>query len=123
MSRFLILLSRFQPARDLKAQPIRIGAKDHSSKLGGSHDDGYKGQKEPKSFKLNRESERIPCSLLQGSSIKKGDTYTLIERKLRMLRLQGVKGLAVVVYAESLTTQQMRYHRLSRRVNKMESFF
>jgi hypothetical protein len=40
-----------------------------------------------------------------------------------MPQLQGVKGLAVVVYAESLTTQQMRYHRLSRRVNKMESFF
>jgi len=31
--------------------------------------------------------------------------------------MQDVKGLAVVVYAESLTTQQMRYHRLSRRVN------
>ena len=28
-----------------------------------------------------------------------------------------LRGLAVVVYAESLTTQQMRYHRLSRRVN------
>jgi hypothetical protein len=48
---------------------------------------------------------------------------TLIERKLRLPQLQGVKGLAVVVYAESLTTQQIRYHRLSRRVNKMESFF
>jgi len=31
--------------------------------------------------------------------------------------MQGVKVLAVVVYAESLTTKQMRYHRLSRRVN------
>jgi len=50
-------------------------------------------------------------------------SLTLIERKLRMPQLQGVKGLAVVVYAESLTTQQMRYHRLSRRVNKMESSF
>jgi hypothetical protein len=40
-----------------------------------------------------------------------------------MPRLQGVKGLAVVVCAEALTTQQMRYHRLSRRVNKTESFF
>jgi hypothetical protein len=48
---------------------------------------------------------------------------TLIERKLRMPQLQGVKGLAVVVYAESLTTQQMWCHRLSRRANKMESFF
>ena len=34
-----------------------------------------------------------------------------------MPQMQDVKGLAVVVYAESLTTQQMRYHRLSRRVN------
>jgi len=31
--------------------------------------------------------------------------------------MQDVKDLAVVVYADSLTTQQMRYHRLSRRVN------
>jgi hypothetical protein len=31
--------------------------------------------------------------------------------------MQGVKGEAVVIYAEPLTTQQMRYHRLSRRVN------
>jgi len=31
--------------------------------------------------------------------------------------MQNVKGLAVVVYAECLTTKQMRYHRLSRRVN------
>jgi len=36
--------------------------------------------------------------------------------------MPGVKGEAVVVYAEPLslsngTTQQMRYHRLSRRVN------
>jgi len=31
--------------------------------------------------------------------------------------MQGVKGEAVVIYAKPLTTQQMRYHRLSRRVN------
>ena len=31
--------------------------------------------------------------------------------------MQGVKGEAVVIYAEPLTTQQMQYHRLSRRVN------
>jgi len=31
--------------------------------------------------------------------------------------MQGVKGSAVVVYAGSLTTKQMRYHQLSRRVN------
>jgi hypothetical protein len=28
--------------------------------------------------------------------------------------MQGVKGEVVVIYAEPLTTQQMRYHRLSR---------
>jgi hypothetical protein len=33
--------------------------------------------------------------------------------------MQGVKGEAVVVYADPLTTQQMLYHRLSRRVNNM----
>jgi len=31
--------------------------------------------------------------------------------------MQGVKGEAVVIYAEPLTTRQMRYHRLSARVN------
>jgi len=36
--------------------------------------------------------------------------------------MQGVKGEAVVVYADPLTTQQMRYHRLSRRVNNMDVF-
>ncbi|MBN1843643.1 MAG: hypothetical protein JW883_15360, partial [Deltaproteobacteria bacterium] len=34
----------------------------------------------------------------------------------------GVKGEAVVVYADPLTTQQMLYHRLSRRVNNMAVF-
>jgi len=38
-------------------------------------------------------------------------------QKSRMLQMQGVKGEAVVIYAKPLTTQQMRYHRLSRRVN------
>ena len=36
--------------------------------------------------------------------------------------MQGVKGEAVVVYADPLTTQQMLYHRLSRRVNNMAVF-
>jgi hypothetical protein len=49
-----------------------------------------------------------------------GKDETLIERKLRVPKLQGVKGLAVVVYAEFLTTQQMWHHRLLRRVNKMK---
>jgi len=34
-----------------------------------------------------------------------------------MPKIQGVKGDAVVCYREPLTTQEMRYHRLSRRVN------
>jgi len=33
------------------------------------------------------------------------------------------KGEAVVGYREPLATQQMGYHRLSRRVNKMENIF
>jgi hypothetical protein len=45
---------------------------------------------------------------------------TLIERKLRVLQIQGVKGEAVVCYCEPLTTQEIGYHRLSRRVNKMK---
>jgi hypothetical protein len=36
--------------------------------------------------------------------------------------MQGVKGEAVVVYADPLTTQQMLYHWLSRRVNNMAVF-
>ncbi len=36
--------------------------------------------------------------------------------------MPGVKGEAVVVYADPLTTQQMLYHRLSRRVNNMAVF-
>ena len=36
--------------------------------------------------------------------------------------MQGVKGQAVVGYAEPLTTQQMRHTRLSRRVRNMALF-
>jgi hypothetical protein len=39
-----------------------------------------------------------------------------------MPEMQGVKGEAVVVYADPLITQQMQYHRLSRRVNNMTVF-
>jgi hypothetical protein len=39
-----------------------------------------------------------------------------------MPQVQGVKGEAVVVYREPFTTQEMRYHRLSRRVNNMAVF-
>ncbi len=42
---------------------------------------------------------------------------TLTLQKPRVLQMQDVKVEAVVVYADPLTTQQMRYHRLSRRVN------
>jgi len=34
-----------------------------------------------------------------------------------MPQIQGVEGEAVVIYREPSTTQEMRYHRLSRRVN------
>jgi hypothetical protein len=43
-------------------------------------------------------------------------------QKPRVLQMQGVKGEAVVVYADPLTTQQVLYHRLSRRVNNMAVF-
>ena len=39
-----------------------------------------------------------------------------------MPQIQGVKGEAVVVYCEPLTTPEMRYHRLSQRVNNMAGF-
>ena len=47
---------------------------------------------------------------------------TLTLQKPRVLQMQGVEGEAVVVYADPLTTQQMLYHRLSRRVNNMAVF-
>jgi hypothetical protein len=37
-----------------------------------------------------------------------------------MPQIQGVKGEAIVSYAEPLTTLEMGYHRLSQRVNKMK---
>ncbi len=47
---------------------------------------------------------------------------TLMLQKSRMLQMQGVNGEAVVVYADPLTTQQMRYPRLSRRVINVAFF-
>jgi hypothetical protein len=47
---------------------------------------------------------------------------TLTLQKSRMPQIQGVKGEAVVVYRKSLTTQEMGYPRLSRRVNNMADF-
>jgi len=44
-----------------------------------------------------------------------------IQRKLRMPQVQGVRSQAVVNYCELLATQEMGYHRLSRRVNKMRN--
>jgi hypothetical protein len=40
-----------------------------------------------------------------------------------MRQIRGVKGEAVVNYYEPLTTKEIAYHRLSRRVNKMEILF
>jgi hypothetical protein len=51
---------------------------------------------------------------------RKGVTIPL--QKSRMLKIQGVKGEAVVDYCEPLTTPKMPYHRLSRRVNNTASF-
>jgi len=47
---------------------------------------------------------------------------TLMLQKSRMLQIQGVKGEAVIYYRKSLTTRDMRYHRLSQRVNNMAIF-
>jgi len=43
--------------------------------------------------------------------------FTLSLQKLGMPQMHDVKGLAVVIYAEPLTTKQMRYRQLSRRIN------
>jgi hypothetical protein len=40
-----------------------------------------------------------------------------------MLQIQDVEGEAVVSYREPVTTQEMLYHRLSRRVNNLAVFF
>jgi hypothetical protein len=45
------------------------------------------------------------------------DVFTLTLQKPRKLQLSGVKGEAVVIYCEPLTTKEMGYYRLSRRVN------
>jgi len=50
------------------------------------------------------------------------DDIMLTLQKPRVLQMQGGKGEAVVVYADPLTTQEMRYHRLSHRVNNMAVF-
>jgi len=57
-------------------------------------------------------------SLLRGND--RYGSNTLIERKPRMPQLRGIEGEAVVVYCEPLITKEMGYHRLSRRVNKIE---
>jgi len=48
------------------------------------------------------------------------DNKTLIGRQLRMPQMQGRKDDAVVGYREPFLTQQMGYHRVSQRVNKIE---
>jgi hypothetical protein len=42
---------------------------------------------------------------------------TLTLQKSRVLQIRGVKGEAVVLYCEPLTTKEMRCPRLSQRVN------
>lgn len=40
-------------------------------------------------------------------------------QKSVVFQIQGIKGEAVVLYCEPLITQEMRCHRLSRRVKNM----
>jgi hypothetical protein len=54
-------------------------------------------------------------------SIKSNSTL----QKSRMPQIRGVKGEAVAIYCEPLTTKEMGYHRLSHGVNntvKKDSF-
>ena len=48
--------------------------------------------------------------------------FTLTLQKPRMPQIQGVEGDAVVIYREPSTTKEMRYHRLSQRVNNVAIF-
>ena len=48
--------------------------------------------------------------------------FTLMLQKSRMLQIQDAKGEAVVAYCEPLATKEMRYPRISRRVNNMAVF-
>jgi len=43
--------------------------------------------------------------------------WPLTLQKSRMPQVRGVKGEAVVIYCEPLTTKEVGYYRLSRRVN------
>ena len=43
--------------------------------------------------------------------------YKPLLQKSRMLQVQGTKAATVVVYRKVLITREIRYHRLSRRVN------
>jgi hypothetical protein len=45
------------------------------------------------------------------------DLREISRKKMRMRQIRGVKGEAVVVYCEPLTTKKMTYYRLSRRAN------
>jgi hypothetical protein len=48
--------------------------------------------------------------------------FTLMLQKSRLLQILGVEGEAVVIYREPPTTKEMRYPRLSPRVNNMAFF-
>ena len=71
---------------------------------------------------------KAPYSI-DSSHVKDFMTYLAVEKnvaektlpmqKLRMLQIRGVKGEAVVNYRESLTTKEVRYPRLSLRVEDM----
>jgi hypothetical protein len=59
---------------------------------------------------------------LKRSSPLRPDALTPTLQKSRMPQILGVEGEAVVLYREPSTTKEMRYPRLSRRVNKMAAF-
>jgi len=65
-----------------------------------------------------------PCFLMgdPGRNSGKMEECTLMLQKSRVLQIRGVKGEAVVLYCEPLTTKEMRYPRLSHRVNNMAAF-
>jgi hypothetical protein len=76
-------------------------------------------------YKTYKASEKAPL-LVAFHWLPFSRPLTLALQKSRMPQMQGVpfdklRGEAVVVYADPFTTQQMLYHRLSRRVNNIKA--
>jgi len=60
-------------------------------------------------FKVNKKSDFKKTLITKKIETK---NITLIDQKSMILQIQGVKGEAVVIYCEPLTTLEMGYHRL-----------